>query len=197
MAHNSTELAVLIGSRLCHDLISPIGAIQNGLELISLSGSTPSTPELQLIDDSCNHATARIRLFRVAFGLAGTEQKLSASDLARLLTDYTRGSRLRTEVDVEGDHDRPAVQRALLAVLCCETALPVGGEVRIGQSDTGWILIASGPRLAPDTVLFGVLTGGDAPDLASRRGCSSFYCTRSAPTSAFGLVWSMAKMPSA
>ena len=44
----NADLAGLVGSRLCHDLISPIGAIGNGLELLELSGSAP-TEEIALI----------------------------------------------------------------------------------------------------------------------------------------------------
>ena len=49
MSHTHSNLATLIGSRICHDLISPIGAIHNGLELLELSGGMSQTPEMQLI----------------------------------------------------------------------------------------------------------------------------------------------------
>ena len=64
-----TTFATLIGSRICHDLISPIGAINNGIELIEM-GSTASTPEMTLISESVVNASARIRYFRIAFGAA-------------------------------------------------------------------------------------------------------------------------------
>lgn len=163
MAHNSAELAALVGSRLCHDLISPIGAIQNGLELMSMAKAGADTPEFQLIEDSCNHATARIRLFRVAFGLAGEEQKLSAGDISRLCTDYTRGSRLRIEVDLDQDRPRPSVQLGLLGMLCCESFLPMGGEIRLAGIAGGWELTASGPRLSTDPELIALLGDGERP----------------------------------
>mgnify|MGYP000296592635 CR=1 FL=1 len=47
---NDTHLNDLIGSRICHDLISPIGAIGNGVELLGLTG--PPSPEVRLIADS-------------------------------------------------------------------------------------------------------------------------------------------------
>lgn len=160
MAHNSAELAALVGSRLCHDLISPIGAIQNGLELMSMAKASADEPEFQLIEDSCNHAIARIRLFRVAFGLAGEEQKLSAAEILRLCADYTHGSRLRIEVDLAQDRLRPSVQLGLLGVLCCETFLPMGGEIRLTGTANGWELTASGPKLAPELELTSLLSDG-------------------------------------
>ena len=63
--HQKPDLAALVGSRICHDLISPIGAIGNGLELFLMD--TAGGPELALITESISHAKARIRFFRVAY----------------------------------------------------------------------------------------------------------------------------------
>lgn len=60
--HTRAELAELVGSRICHDLISPIGAIANGLELLTMSG-TSSGAEMDLIADSAGDAGARIGFF--------------------------------------------------------------------------------------------------------------------------------------
>ena len=60
-------LAQLVGSRICHDLISPVGAIGNGLELLAMAGGRTmpgGSAELELISDSVVQANARIRFFR-------------------------------------------------------------------------------------------------------------------------------------
>ena len=80
------DLAALIGSRICHDLISPIGAIGNGLELLSMSGA--GGPEVALISDSVANANARIRFFRIAFGHASPEQGTSRSEILSILQGY-------------------------------------------------------------------------------------------------------------
>ena len=57
-------LAALLGSRLCHDLVSPLGAIGNGLELLEVSGDFPGiakSGEMMLIAESLEAARARIR----------------------------------------------------------------------------------------------------------------------------------------
>jgi len=69
MALNGSRLNDLIGSRICHDLISPLGAIGNGVELLTMSG-TSTAPEISLIAESVENANARIRFFRIAFGAA-------------------------------------------------------------------------------------------------------------------------------
>ena len=66
MPIDTAKLATLVASRLCHDLVSPVGAISNGLELIALAG-TPGPEEMELIEQSCTSATARLNFFRVAF----------------------------------------------------------------------------------------------------------------------------------
>jgi histidine phosphotransferase ChpT len=73
MAQNDLDLAALVSSRICHDLLSLIGAINNGLELLNMSGASPIGPEMQLICDSVKSASARIRFFRIAFGAASDD----------------------------------------------------------------------------------------------------------------------------
>ena len=77
---DKTDLAALVGSRICHDLISPIGAIGNGVELMMMDRASAS-PELALIAESVASANARIRYFRVAFGTAGADQRIARSEV--------------------------------------------------------------------------------------------------------------------
>jgi len=62
MTISTDELSALLGSRLCHDLISPIGAISNGMQLLEMT--TSPTPEVELIRQSVDNVNARIRYFR-------------------------------------------------------------------------------------------------------------------------------------
>lgn len=75
-----SDLSALIGSRICHDLISPLGAIGNGLELLQMSGASES-PEMTLIADSVTSANARIRFFRIAYGDAVQNQMIKGAEL--------------------------------------------------------------------------------------------------------------------
>lgn len=160
MPQTSATLAALIGSRLCHDLISPIGAIQNGLELIALSGGADEhSPEMALIQDSCNSAAARIKFFRVAFGSAESHQSLGSREAAATLAANTEGSRLSAEWLPQGDFRRQDVQLAFLAFLCCESALPVGGNVRLDRDAAGWSVTATGRRIALDEIYWDHLNG--------------------------------------
>lgn len=131
--HTRAELAELVGSRICHDLISPIGAIANGLELLTMSG-TSSGAEMDLIADSAGDAGARISFFRIAYGAAG-DQLLASSETRAILAGLTQGSRLTTDWQLGEPQSRHDVRLAFLALQCCETALPYGGTVTFSRDD--------------------------------------------------------------
>ena len=80
------NIAALIGSRICHDLISPIGAIGNGVEILTMSASVGSSPELGLIADSVHHTNARIRFFRIAYGAASMDNVIGRQEVISVLT---------------------------------------------------------------------------------------------------------------
>ena len=84
-AYPNRDLSSLVGSRICHDLISPIGAIGNGVELLQMA-PRDSAAELDLITDSVDNAAARIRFFRVAFGAAG-DQMMGRAEVISILSD--------------------------------------------------------------------------------------------------------------
>ncbi|MFK7753501.1 MAG: histidine phosphotransferase family protein [Sedimentitalea sp.] len=155
MGDNSANLAALIGSRICHDLISPIGAITNGLELLDLSGSLQG-PEMDLISDSVGNAGARIRFFRVAYGAAG-DQMMGPAEIRALMADISRGGRLNLIWDSDAMHQRAEVRLAFLAIQCCETALPYGGTITISE-DNGWYVDGMASKINHDDALWANLS---------------------------------------
>ena len=67
---SAPELAALLCSRVCHDIISPVGAINNGLELLDEGGADEDA--MRLIRTSARNASARLQFARIAFGAAGS-----------------------------------------------------------------------------------------------------------------------------
>lgn len=157
----SLDLAALIGSRICHDLISPLGAVGNGLELLSMAASGTG-PEVALIEESVVSANARIRFFRVAFGQAVAEMRLGRPEIAGILSDVTRGGRIDVSWEVQGDLPRHEVKLAFLVLLCLETALAFGGKVTISRGRGGWKAVARHGKMRQDADLWAWLTG-DGP----------------------------------
>jgi histidine phosphotransferase ChpT len=137
MAQTELDLAALISSRICHDLISPIGAINNGLELLGMSGQSLDTPEMSLINESVQNASARIRFVRIAYG-AASEQEIGRAEVISILNDMMGGGRLSVEWGPLEGQPRDVVRLALLAIQCLETAMPYGGRIEVSSSRKQW-----------------------------------------------------------
>lgn len=144
------SLSALLASRICHDLISPIGAISNGLELLSMSGHPAAGPEMVLIGDSVSQANARIRLYRIAFGIASDGQRVGRQELVALLADLTTGLRLRVEWHIPDEVARAEAKLAVLCLMCLETAMPYGGCIRMNAGERGWRIEGESLRLKVD-----------------------------------------------
>lgn len=156
MGQSNVNLAALIGSRICHDLISPIGAINNGLELLGMSGNAPG-PELDLIQESVGNASARIRFFRIAFGAAG-EQMMGRAEVVAILKDLMEGARLDVAWGPMDPQPRASVRMAFLALQCMENAMPYGGRIEISQDNDQWLLFGRAEKLNIDEDIWSILT---------------------------------------
>lgn len=162
MSATDVNLAELIGSRICHDLISPIGAITNGLELLEMVGGTQG-PEMELISGSVGSAGARIRFFRVAFGSA-SDQPLGRAEVSALLKDVEAAGRVRVRWNLTEAVPRNQVKLAFLALMCCESAMPFGGEVTIRNDVDQWTVTGVADKLNIDTDLWNNLPKGRFAD---------------------------------
>lgn len=166
MTDHTANVAALIGSRICHDLISPVGAVTNGLELLAMSGVGDS-PELSLVNSSAADASARIKLFRLAFGTASDGQKTGGDELRRILSDHYSDGRINVDWQPAGDLPRKAAKAIVLAVLCVEQSLPFGGEIQISASEDGWSIRGVSERIKERTELWaGLLGNAPMDDLA-------------------------------
>lgn len=83
----------LMAARMCHDIISPVGAITNGLELIEELGPDNAHEAISLIAQSAEQANRRLRLFRYAYGAAGSKQMVDIKDLRQVAFAYFDSTR--------------------------------------------------------------------------------------------------------
>ena len=148
----SPDFSALIGSRICHDLVSPIGAIGNGVELMLMDG-TEKGPELTLIAESVANASARIRFFRIAFGASGG-QRVSRSEVLAVLSEMSQGTRVRIDWTSAADMARSEARLAFLAIQCFETVMPFGGTLSVAQSGDGWEITGRSGRFRVDEDLW-------------------------------------------
>jgi len=164
MQHTLTEL---MSSRICHDLISPVGAIGNGLDLISeVSGHTP---ELELIGQSAHTAQAKLKFFRVAFGAGGACQ-IGGPEAQRVASEMFSMGRLSISFSSGwGDRERGLVKLFYLLLLCTESSLPRGGEIICAPTNSGWEIRVSGSSVNPQEALWNhVLNGAELEALTAK-----------------------------
>ncbi|MXQ07816.1 histidine phosphotransferase [Alphaproteobacteria bacterium GH1-50] len=157
------DLNALIGSRICHDLISPLGAIGNGVELLQMSGQAQG-PELALISESVENANARIRFFRVAFGAASAEASMARSEIMGILDATYRSGRVSVRWTLDGDRPRRDVKLAYLAIQCVEGYLPRGGTITVSETGNAWRVSGHGERLRDDQMLWELARGRAMPE---------------------------------
>jgi histidine phosphotransferase ChpT len=154
-------MAALVGSRICHDLISPIGAIANGVELMGLApgGGSAGGAELALISQSVDSANARIRFFRLAFGAAGDGSAVARPEVLSIIEALNGASRLKIDWQTGPDLLRGLVKLGFLAILAAESGLPYGGEVTVTTPAPGRMsLVARASRTRFDAALWSRLT---------------------------------------
>ena len=150
------DLAGLIGSRICHDIISPLGAVGNGVELMQLSGLGQG-PEFELVRESIEHANARIKFFRVAFGLASSGQMVQQTELSSLI-QAAKTPRLKIDWPLSSGLPRLEVKRILLAILAVERLLVAGGTISVLSTEPGrWAVRGQGPRIKDSPVCIDAL----------------------------------------
>jgi histidine phosphotransferase ChpT len=167
MTHDLTrDIAAMIGSRICHDLISPVGAISNGVELLAMTSDAPSaaaSPELNLISESVDNATARVKFFRIAFGMASAGQMTGQQEMVSIFKGLDT-PRLTHKWKVDQDMPREEVKLACLMLLCAETALPRGGEICISNTNGQWTVSARSDKLATPPDLWAHLSSVTSAD---------------------------------
>lgn len=168
MIDEPTCLAPLVGSRICHDLASPLGALMAGLDLLEMTGQ--ATPELALMRESVEGARATLDLVRLAFGFAGAGSTVDGEVLHRLLAaPLAARPRLSVTWAVDGSLTRPEAQQLTLALMCALHALPRGGTLHVAREGAALALTATG-QIAADPALWDGLAGRtDLPDPDPRR----------------------------
>lgn len=149
----------LLSSRLCHDLISPIGAVNNGLELLDDEESGMADDALQLSIKSAKRAADLLQAFRVALGTAGSQASVRLADARQLATGILDGGKVRLVWPAEQDAVPAPVGMAKLVlnlVMLAGECLPRGGNIVVAVGGEGRRVAAEvtasgqGARMAPD-----------------------------------------------
>jgi histidine phosphotransferase ChpT len=165
---NAIDLASLLCSRLCHDLLSPVGALNNGLELMA-DEQDPEMRErcLELLAESARASAAKLKFFRLAFGAGGGFGAEIDTREARTALEGLFGAEKKIELGwmVASDKlPKDAVKVLLNLALVAGDALVRGGQLDVaaerGEDGTEIVIRAEGPRLLLDPNLRATLERG-------------------------------------
>jgi histidine phosphotransferase ChpT len=182
MSETEIDFASLLCSRLCHDLLSPVGAMNNGLELLA----DEHDPEMRrrcmdLLAESAKAAADKLKFFRLAFGAAGgfgadVDPKEAKLVIAPMVTSSGR-TLLDWAVPAQMMPKR-AVKILLNLVLLANDALVRGGtlsvdaEVRSGEQEI--VIRARGPKIIMDSAIRDALTGQLDPAAVDSRTAAAW-----------------------
>jgi histidine phosphotransferase ChpT len=161
------ELAALISSRICHDVINPVGAIANGLEMLGEEPDEAMREQaMDLIRKSASQATAKLQFARLAFGAAGSAgAEIDLRDAEKVARDFVQG---KHKLEWQGPAvtlPKNKVKLLLNLVALGVVALPRGGTVRVEISgeppNVGFIVRASGEVAKLNEQVTSLLAGGN------------------------------------
>jgi histidine phosphotransferase ChpT len=149
------RLVELICSRLCHELVNPIGAVGNGVELLTEIGGGMDKEALGLISQSAKTAGQRLQFYRIAYGQAsGLASEISLAQAGELVGDILASHRLRLDWPSSGPEGERRLGKSTLKLLLNLTllaaeALPRGGRVGLailpGEAGEASILAEGDP----------------------------------------------------
>lgn len=148
---SASDLAALLCSRVCHDIISPVGAINNGLELLDEGGADEDA--MRLIRASARNASARLQFARIAFGAAGSAgMQIDTGDAEAVAKGFIANE--KPELEWHGERallPKNRVKLLLNLILVANAAIPRGGKLTIRlldlQTNPRFELVAQGPMM--------------------------------------------------
>lgn len=143
------QILELVCSRLCHDLISPVGAVGNGLELMAEEGDNELLEDARkLVESSSQRASALLQMYRCAYGNAGNQPSFGIGEAVKLAREALDPARVDFKANLPAVLDSPRGLGKLLlnAILTTVEWLPRGGTLTLAVAESGFGLTAEGQQ---------------------------------------------------
>jgi histidine phosphotransferase ChpT len=176
------DFASLLCSRLCHDLLSPVGALNNGLELLA-DETDPAMRQrcMDLLAESARTSANKLKFFRLAFGAAGGFGDQVDTREARAAIEGLMADNKRLEVQwlVEAAQlPKPAAKALLNLAMIGGDALVRGGQLAVGAEEEGGhveiVVRCEGPRVILDPEIRHMLVEGQGDGEITPRTAAAF-----------------------
>lgn len=176
---SAPDLAALLCSRVCHDIISPVGAINNGLELLDEGGADEDA--MNLIRQSAVNASARLQFARIAFGAAGSAgMMIDTGDAEAVATAFLKNE--KPELSWSGTRallPKNKVKLLLNLILIANASIPRGGKLSVKLDDTEteprFTLTTSGPMLRVPPKFLELHSGHQPEDPIDAHSVQPYY----------------------
>ena len=186
------RVAELMCSRLCHDLISPVGAINNGVELVSELGPADTAEAMDLIADSGLRAAARLQLYRLAYGAAGGQSGLGLDEAAEAIRRYLSFTRLTLDAfptaDMLPDPLPTGTGKVVAnAVLLAEECARIGGQLSVHADGDTVSFVVSGRNADLSPEASDALSGKTPPEDLTARTAQAYVAGQLAAHYGFDL----------
>jgi len=176
------DLAALLCSRVCHDLISPAGAIVNGLEVLEeAKDEETKTFALNLIKKSASTATARLQFCRIAFGAAGSiSAQVDTGDAEQVARGFIEDEKVKLAWNVpRALLPKNRVKLLLNLLVVAGQAIPRGGTLTldpIGTGETmGFRVTAVGLNARVPPAIPALLAGGSEGQTIDAHAIQPYY----------------------
>lgn len=179
---DALDLAALLCSRVCHDVISPVGAIVNGLELLEEEKDADMRGEaIGLIKRSAANASARLQYSRLAFGAAGSAgAAIDTGDAEQVARNLFANE--RTTLTWNAPRlllPKNKVKVLLNLCLIANTAIPRGGDITVSidgdENDTRMEVRASGKSVRLASGIQALVAGEPEEDSIDAHGIQAYY----------------------
>ncbi len=193
-APEGLDLAALLCSRVCHDLISPVGAIVNGLEVLAEEKDEATKQfAMELIAKSARTASAKLQFCRIAFGAAGSAgAQLDTGDAETISRGFFEDDKTKLAWNIPRSLlQKNRVKLLLNMLLIAGQAIPRGGTLTVdpvGSGDSmGFKITAAGTNAKIPPAIPPLLTGEPGAEAVDAHKIQPFYAGLLAKTCALSL----------
>ncbi len=143
------EILELLASRICHDLISPVGAVHNGVEFLEEMGIEGGQEAVGLIAHSAQMAAARLQAFRMAYGAGGRDPNIKPEDVHKIFDDLiSTDGKITQDWDPHGPMGHDEIPLGFCKILMgtmmlAQECLPKGGMISVSPGEKSQTIITA------------------------------------------------------
>lgn len=193
------RVAELLASRLCHDLVGPVGAVNNGLELLEDEIEEMGAEALKLAADAGGRAARALQYFRFAYGMAGSRLGGKVDELRDLASGFFGGEKVKLSwpaQDLPAEAPEDLGKLLLNMLLLGAECLPLGGTLSVevlggeaaGERPLRAKVTASGDRAGVRDETRPALAAGAGPEDLTPRNVQAYFTCRIAERMGGGLA---------